>query len=45
MGYMTGVLKKEKLRLSSNIDDLEAIAEVRQLTTHEIKLKINTMPS
>jgi hypothetical protein len=37
--HMTGQLKKEKLSLSSTIDDLEAIAEVRPLTTHEIDLK------
>ncbi len=36
---MTRQLKKEKLSLSSNIDDLEAIAEVRPLTTHEIEFK------
>jgi hypothetical protein len=36
---MTEQLKKGKLSLSSNIDDLEAIAEVRPLTTHEIELK------
>jgi hypothetical protein len=31
--HMTGVLKHEKLCLSSKIDDLEAFAEVRPLTT------------
>jgi hypothetical protein len=36
---MSGLLKNEKLGLSSNIDDLDAIAEVRPLTTHEIELK------
>ena len=34
-----GLLKKEKLRLSSIIDDLEAIAEIRPLTTQEIEYK------
>jgi mannosylglycoprotein endo-beta-mannosidase len=36
---MAGMLKQEKLSLSSSIDDLEAIAEVRPLTTQEIDLK------
>jgi hypothetical protein len=36
---MTGLLKKEKLSLSSKIDDLEALAEERPLTTQEIDLK------
>jgi hypothetical protein len=36
---MTGLLKKEKLNLSSNIDYLEDIAEVSPPTTHEIELK------
>jgi hypothetical protein len=31
--------KKEKLRLASIIEDLEALDEVRPLSTHEIKLK------
>jgi hypothetical protein len=34
-----GVLKKERLRLSSIIDDLEALAEVGPLSAHEIELK------
>jgi hypothetical protein len=37
--HMTGQLKNEKLQLSSIIDDIEALAEVRPLTTHEIELK------
>jgi hypothetical protein len=32
-------LKKEKARLSSIIDDLEALAEVGPLSTQEIELK------
>jgi hypothetical protein len=36
---MTGQLKQEKLNLSSNIDDLEALTEVWPLTMHEIDLK------
>jgi hypothetical protein len=34
-----GFLKKEKQRLSSIIDDLEAKAEVRPLSAQEIELK------
>ena len=34
-----GILKKEKLRLSSIIDDLEALAEIRPLSNIEIKIK------
>jgi hypothetical protein len=37
--HMTGQVKKEKLSLSSSIDDLEANVEVRPLTTQEINLK------
>ena len=37
--FTAGQLKKEKLRLSSIIDDLEALAEVRPLSPHEIELK------
>jgi hypothetical protein len=37
--HVSGALKKEKLRLSSIIDDLEALAEVGPLSTHEIELK------
>ena len=37
--HMAGQLKKEKLRLSSIIDELEAFAEVRPLSTQEIELK------
>ena len=37
--HTTGLLKKEKQRLSSIIDDLEALAEVRPLSMQEIELK------
>jgi hypothetical protein len=37
-----GVLKKDKLRLSSIIDDLEALAETRPLSTQQIELKIQS---
>ena len=37
--HTTEVLKKEKISLPSHIDDLEAITEVRPLTTQKIKLK------
>jgi hypothetical protein len=37
--HMTGQLKKGKLGLSSNIDDLEAIAKMRSLMKLEINLK------
>ena len=37
--HTTGILKLEKQRLSSIIDDLEAMAEVRPLDDHEIELK------
>jgi hypothetical protein len=37
--HVTGVLKKEKLKLSSIIDGLEAIAEVAPLSEQEIELK------
>jgi hypothetical protein len=37
--HVSGVLKKEKLRLSSIIDDFEALAEVGPLSTQEIELK------
>jgi hypothetical protein len=36
---MNGHLKQEKLNLSSSIDDLEALTEVRPLITQEIDLK------
>jgi hypothetical protein len=36
---MTGQFKHEKLILTSHIDELEAIAEVRLLTAQEIELK------
>jgi hypothetical protein len=36
---MAGQLKQEKLSLSSDIDDLEALVEVRPLTRQEIDLK------
>jgi hypothetical protein len=37
--HVTGVLKKEKLRLSAIIDDLEALAETTPLSTQQIELK------
>jgi hypothetical protein len=37
--HTAGILKKEKLRLSSIIDNLEALAEVRPLLPQEIELK------
>jgi hypothetical protein len=37
--HTTGILKKEKLRLSSLIDNLKALAEVRPLLPQEIELK------
>jgi hypothetical protein len=37
--HISGILKKEKLRLSSTIDKLEALAEVRPVSAHEIELK------
>jgi hypothetical protein len=37
--HVTRVLKKEKLRLSSIIVELEALAEVRPLSRKEIELK------
>jgi hypothetical protein len=40
--HVTSILKKEKLRLSSIIDDLEALAEVRPLSAQEIELKIQS---
>jgi hypothetical protein len=37
--HTTDILKKEKLRLSSIIDNLEALVEVRPLLPQEIELK------
>jgi hypothetical protein len=37
--HITDILKKEKTRLSSIIDDLEVLAEIRPLSPHEIELK------
>jgi hypothetical protein len=37
--HTTGILKKEKLRLSAIIDELEALVEVRLLSSDEIELK------
>ena len=37
--HTVGILKKEKLHLSSIIDELEALAEVRPLSEHEIEIK------
>jgi hypothetical protein len=42
---MARKLKHDKLSLSSNIYDLEAIAEVGPLMTQEIDLKVKTMLS
>jgi hypothetical protein len=41
-GRATGILKKENQRLSSAIDCLEELAEVRPLPIHEIELKSQT---
>jgi mannosylglycoprotein endo-beta-mannosidase len=40
--HTAGVLKKEKLRLSNIIDELEALAKVRPLTSIELDLKIQS---
>jgi hypothetical protein len=37
--HVAGILKSEKLRLTTLIDDLEALAETRLLSTQEIELK------
>jgi hypothetical protein len=37
--HIAGILKKEKLRLSAIIDELEALAEVRLLSSDDIELK------
>ena len=37
--HTVGILKKEKLCLSSIIDELEALAEVRPLSEYEIEIK------
>jgi mannosylglycoprotein endo-beta-mannosidase len=37
--HTADILRKEKLRLTAIIDDLEAAAEVRPLSSHEIDLK------
>ena len=37
--HTAGLLKQEKLSLSTSIDELEAIAEYRRLTMHELDLK------
>jgi hypothetical protein len=37
--HVTGVLKKEKQRLSSIIDDLEALAEICPLSLQQIEIK------
>ena len=39
--HMTGVLKKEKLWLSSIIDDLEALAEVHRYLNTKLKSRVN----
>jgi hypothetical protein len=38
-GHVSGILKKEKSHVSSIIDDLEALAELRPLSPQEIELK------
>jgi mannosylglycoprotein endo-beta-mannosidase len=38
--HIAGILKKEKLRLSSTIDKIEALAEVRPLSAQEIEPQI-----
>jgi hypothetical protein len=38
--HIAGILKKEKLRLLAIIDELEALVEVRLLSSDEIELKI-----
>jgi hypothetical protein len=42
--HVTGILKKEKQRLSTIIDELEALAEVRPLSANEIELKSQSNP-
>ena len=37
--HVTGMLKKEKIRLSAIIDELDGLAAVRPLSTQEIDLK------
>jgi hypothetical protein len=37
--HVAGFLKSEKLRLSTLIDDLEALAETRLLSAQEVELK------
>ena len=37
--HMAGLLKMEKLRLSSIIDELESFSEVRPLSPHELEIK------
>jgi hypothetical protein len=37
--HTTGILKQERLRLSTMIENLEALAEVHPLLVHEIELK------
>jgi hypothetical protein len=37
--HVTGIFKQEKQRLSTIIDELEALAEVHPLSTHKIELK------
>jgi hypothetical protein len=38
-GHVSGILKKKKSRLSSIIDNLEALSELRPLSLQEIELK------
>jgi hypothetical protein len=37
--HKAGILKKEKFRLSTIIDEIEAITEVRPLTSLELEVK------
>jgi hypothetical protein len=37
--HMTGQLQNDKLSMSSIIDELEVVTEIRPLTTQEIELK------
>ena len=41
--HTTGILKKEKERLCTIIDELDRAAEIRVLTQQEIELKANPM--
>jgi hypothetical protein len=43
VSHIAGILKKEKFCLSTLIDELEALAEVRSLTSIELDLKTNVI--